>query len=905
MRNLWRQRLGGAALALWAASPLVGPARAQQPLNPPVPLAAQAPALAPGAEAASLAAAQSAHDLGLPSVAAGVYRRLLDAPGGDASRVKLALATALLDAGRPGEARQALATIPEPHEAAWRLRDGLAALQLRQREAAQAAWDAIKADEIAAEDRPWYWFLTGALYDTATPREVTRANDFYRAAENEAATELARARFQLAAEQVRLHDVAPPTDEQLRAARQNAEKWQGLGYGFAKDYVAMLARRNQGAEAIAWLNRELLSMPPQQREWRDEFLFLLGLLADRSRNGPGRLALVQLLATGAKPERQRQALQLLADASPRDPERGQFRAELRRLIDARQPHPILDALLYYRARLALADNDFRSAETDAERLARDFAASPLRPHAYVLLAESAWEQGRFRLAATNAGRAREALAAAKSAAPVTRAELGVLEAEASFRAGMQTREQTGPDFRAAADAYAALLRERPPGLKPEQVGGLMFQHVLAEIRASADAAGTERAIAVLDGYARDAAFDLESRWEAEWSLARALQLRGQIPAALERVNALLAATGEGAAQLPASLRVRVAWLQTRLAFEAEKFSEALALLERLRGSLDQIEPKVRDEVASTALLLKGRIELRLGNEAAALQTFKTLRAELPKTDAAIYSYLVEESHFESQGKIQEAQLRLTAITDHEAYKTSEYVPFALIELARLSEQLGQLQSAVRYVEQFAGNPQWANHELLFTARLKQGDLLRRLNQLPQAQQIYEELVNKFSQRPDVVYAQLRLAETHNALSATDDPQNKSHEKTARIKFEELRDRFDAPPDVRVEAGYNLGLLLARAGDANSALTVWWRDVIKPFLIDAKDPIESGAKRPYWLARTLLGIGELIEQQANGDATRLEEAKRAYQLVLDYRLGAGESFARKNLERLGVRVSAAP
>src|SRR5256886_9841376 len=49
----------------------------------------------------------------------------------------------------------------------------------------------------------------------------------------------------------------------------------------------------------------------------------------------------------------------------------------------------------------------------------------------------------------------------------------------------------------------------------------MFQRVLAEIKAGANDGGK-----VLDELAADRAFDLENRWQAEWSLARALQLQG-------------------------------------------------------------------------------------------------------------------------------------------------------------------------------------------------------------------------------------------------------------------------------------------------------------------------------------------------------------------------------------------
>src|SRR5204863_6209304 len=115
------------------------------------------------------------------------------------------------------------------------------------------------------------------------------------------------------------------------------------------------------------------------------------------------------------------------------------------------------------------------------------------------------------------------------------------------------------DFRAAADAYAAALRERPPGV---EAGDLMFQRVLAEIKAeSPDAAK------VLDEFEADPAFDLPNRWQAEWSLARALLGQGRKEKTAEayaRVTSLLTAqpatSPRAAAMLKPELRARLAWL---------------------------------------------------------------------------------------------------------------------------------------------------------------------------------------------------------------------------------------------------------------------------------------------------------------------------------------------------------
>lgn len=862
---------------------------AQPPLAPAVPLVSSGTAT--GVDRLALTAAQRAHDLGLLTVAASQYRALRETAGVDRPAISLALATVLLDAGQGAEAQRVLDEIAAPRGSAWRLRVGLAALQQGDRPLAQSSWDATNPEELPPGDLAWYWFLAGALYDTASPQDISKANEYYVKAEQAAPTALARARFQLAAEQVRLWGLGVPEAPVLEQARRNYEQWQGRteGYRYAQVYAVLLAKANRAADAIQFLQRQVLqTLPAAERHWRDEFNLLLGLIGDRGANPAGRAALAQLLESGANAERQRQALHLLFAASQTDSGRGQLTSQLTRLITAQPPHQIRDALLFYRAQLSLTDRKFALAEDDANTFVRDFPGSPLRPHAFGILTQSAWEQRRYRMAAENARRAREALGAVVPNAPETqrpglarlRAELGVLEAEAWYRAA---------DFRSSADAYATVLREHGEGLPAERVGEVMFQRVLAETKTNPAAAG-----AVLDQLSGAANFDLESRWRAEWSLARALQVDGQTAQAYDRVNRLLSATGAAAESLAPELRARMAWLQARLAFDAGRPEQAVNLGTQLLASLGPVPERLRAEIASTTVLLQARAQFALGREAEALATLERLREQHKASEAAVYSFLVEADHFERQDKIDDARKILTRLVSDKTYENNPYVPYALFQLAMLSERLGQpnnLEEANKRIEDLVNRPIAAGeNDLIFAARLKQGDILRKLNQFPQAQQAYESLVNRYPQRRDVVFAQLALAQTHNAQSSADP----SHADIAQLKFEELRDRVDAPLDVRVEAGYNLGALLLRRGKTEQAAVVWWRDVVTPFLIEAPAPLEPTATRRHWLARTLLELGALQEQLG-----RLDEAKAAYELLLRSGLGHGQALARAALERLGV------
>ena len=850
--------------------------RGQAPLNAPVPLLPAAPAVSAGESALALAAADRAQELGFPSVAAELYRGLLAGPHGDRGRLTLGLATALLDDGRPAEAELALQGYTGPRGAAWHLRAALAAAQQQKPAVARAELAAIKAEDVGAADRAWYLYVQGQVAESVN--DINRAKELYQQAEAAAPSSLARARFVLAREQARMR-LGPVTEADAEVQRKNLEQFQGrqISYGIARTYAAMLDALGHRSEAVALLQRQLATMPLEERNELDTTRLVLGLIGGAA-DGAGRAALGELLRDGHDRDMQRVALQLLARASDRDPALADFRRRLEALIGLPAAHPILEDLLLFRAVQSLADQSYAAAEDDARALLQRFPGSPLKAHAFGVLTAAAWEQRRYRTAADHAAKAREELAPGP-----THAQLGVLVAEAWFRA---------KDFRNAADAYAATLREPPVGVAK---GDLMFQRVLAEIAAGA----LDPAQKVLDELTRDPAFDAVNLWQAEWNLARALQVQGQTAAAFARVNRLLAAP-RPAGRLPAELRARMAWLQARLSLDTGQPDQTLRLVEALPAVMEGIAPALREEIASSSALLKGEASFQLGHDAAALALLAQLRQDFPRSDAAVRSYLLEASNYEKQDRTVEAQQRLTRLADE--FKDSAYAPYALYQAALQAERRGQEANLIEanklIVDLVKRYPQ---SDLVFYAQLKEGDLLRKLNQFQQAQQVYESLVNNFPQHSDVILAQLALAECHHAQAAGDP----THAESAIVLFEHLRDRIDAPVDVRVEAGFNLGYLYARRssaareqGDAvreqeNAARAqgVWWKDVVHEFLV--KDPAvaaQLGPKGRYWMARTLVELGTLFEQEE-----KLEQAKEAWLLILQYRL-PGEDQARARLAR---------
>jgi len=829
-----------------------------QPAGPsPLTDASATAATVPGGWIVAEGRANGALQAGFPATAAEIYREILRASvllPEARQRVTLALVTALMDNGDQAEAEKVLSGYDGPHTAAYQLRTGLLAANARRIPQAKAALAAGKAEDLGPADKGWWFFLQALVAEAEG--NISSANELYTQATKVAVSELQRARFMLGQEQARLK-FGQTNEADLATAKGNMERWQGTrqGYFHTQTYAAGLVLFKREAEAQAVLQSQLSVLPASERNVADQFRLMLGLIAGE-RSVPGRQAFLKLLRDAQKPETQRLALQLLARGAKTATEHEQLRRDLGELIGAPVQSPVIEDLLLTRAQVALADKDYAHAEEDARALLERYPGTTLKAAALGVRLAVAWDLQRPRTAAEVITQLREMIGPGRE-----RNELGVLLAEAFFRAG---------DFKNAADAYGAALLalHEPPAVVP--AGVLIFQQVLSDIRAEQ----LDAAAAQLDAAAANPAFDPVNRWQAEWNLVKEMQVRGQAPAAYARVNRLLTAGTQG---VPEDLRIRLMWLRAKLSFDSGQPETTLRQADELLGLLrpgGQLDAALRTNVVSTALLLRAQALLALNRDKEGIAVMEKLRADYQATAAAQYSYLVQASYLTQRGDLAGAQGVLVGFVDNENYRQSEYAPLALYDAALNLERQGldrQLQEAYKRLERLIND--YPQNELVFYARLKQGDLMRKLNDFAAARQLYEYLVNNYAGHPDELLAELALADSLFAQGAN----SVSNYESATAIFERLRDLPSAPLDLRVEAGFKWGYALAKRAQAAKAQTVFW-GVVNDFLLDAGTAAKLGAKGRYWVSRALLELGQIHE-----DAGRQDEAQRVYQLIVDNKL----------------------
>lgn len=842
--------------------------------EPTVPLTSDLSLVRPSETLLNREATQRALQMGFPSLADQLIQQLLSNPNlpmDQRNALVLDQTVALLDDNRVNEAREALAEFVGPPTAAVHLRAALIAARGRHFDVVRAELSNFKPEELPEIDRGWFYFLHGLVAESAN--DFNRSGEMYEEAINAAHSSVQKARFVLAREQSRLA-LGEVTEGQIASYRQNMERYVGraLGYRAVSDLAIALNLRGDRGGAISVLESQLQNLPREQRLVSDEWRLLLGMIAGPT-DGVGRNALRNLLTTGADRDKQRVALQLLARNAAEPNRREEFRAKLDELISAPQAHPLLEELLLFRAQLALADRNegqanLTRAEEDITQLLQRFPGSQLKAFAYGILTNAAWERGQYRKAANLAAQSRAQLPAGE-----TRARLGLLVAEAYYRAS---------DFVSAAEAYQAALDEVPAGVSP---GDLIFQQVLSEIHAGR----LLEAANLVDQRRRDPRFDPMNRWRAEWDLARALQANGETTVAYGRLNQLLDISAD-AQTIPPELRTRMRWLQARLSFDIGEPQRTIALTTALLGQLDTLDKNLKADIASTTMLLQVEAGFAINQDAAsasATSLLKRLRTEYPATDAAVKSYIFEADAAARKGVLVEAQRLLTTLADN--FPQSPHVPYVLYRAAGYAEQQGQARNyleANRLIERLVHD--YPDSDLVFYARLKQGHLMRRLNEFGRAQQAYASLNNDpaFANHAGRTAAQLALADTH-AAQAANEP---SHLDEAHRIYERLLDLPSAPIALRIEAGYKYGLSLSRHGQTDTAARVW--GLVMQFLTKANGHTDAfGSEGRYWLSRTLLYFGDLL--RAGG---KLEQAREAYDLILKTGL-PGATIARESMDHL--------
>jgi cellulose synthase operon protein C len=830
-------------------------------------------------------AADAALRSGFPAIAARLAAQALASmPADDALRpaVQRTLLSALLASDQRAAARQALADIAEPRPAAVQLRAVLLDF-LDNRDTWQNRVDSVVSAALDPDDYAWWAFLRSIK--AQSDGDLDAAGHFLSQAELAVSQPMTRAYFSLFRWRQELARGGPP-ESLIGSLRQTAMNLAGESGAIEANRLLAIALAQAGRrdEAVAVLERQLPAIALSAVEPRAQYQLLIGFCAGAG-SERGRQSLVSLLGDGAASRSTMEmGLLLLLQQAGVGESFHDFVTRLDGWLDAPRPHPLRDQLLAARAFLSADRGNLTQAEADARQIVINFPNSALSADALRLLIWLSLQRtpARYRTAADYLQQLRQRLST-----EAERARMAALMGDCFFLNG---------DYPSAAAAYSDALRDA----QGSEAARLVFQLVLAEIRAQR----VDVAISYLDSLALDHEFAPAVLWEIEWNLVDVLKSTGRLADAQQRVTRLVTAPLDAEPGAPplatgrdSPLFARMQWLDARLTLDAgdpqRALAKARALLQRLDAPaattpapVDPAPSRAEFEaVIGQALLLAGECHLDLGNPSDALERFSQLRERFPESGPAIQSYLVESRLSVREDALVSAQQTLLGIADK--FPASRYAPLALWEAALNAEQRGlnpHLQEAIAILERLTRA--YPQHELAFHARLKQGDLSRRLNDFSSALILYERLIQQFPQHPARHRAEMSRGDCLLAMGSTD----RNRLEDAALLFERLALQTALPAEVRLESGVKWASALKLRDQALAAEDALWL-IAQAFIPDQPGAPALGPRGRYWLSRALLELANLRETR--GDS---QTARRHYLTIVRTAL-PGASFARSRAEAL--------
>ena len=828
--------------------------------------------------------AQRALESGLYEIASEMANDILASGRSIDSTIRAQLALTRIDAylgwGKVEKAVRLLDNL-ESHgvdENSIALRKAVLAFAEESTQDATQAITSIDSSRLERGERVWLAFLRGWLDAASGDFESARIEfETARSGAEDVSSEL----YSRIAFLTFVHELENSEDSiSIEELRQSYEAFRGSEDGFRYAQLLAVAADKDGDRegAIGILNTALEELPVEYRSIGDQMRLLQVVIAGLDSDA-GRESARSLVVDGSDRGLQRVALQQMATngLSSSEGQNQHFLDTLDTMLDKDPPHALAPEALYYRAVSKYysaireeSSDSFISVDDDGERLLRDYPDSEYNRGALALLAASAWQRNRFRTAASYLTQFRS-----EYASPDEESRLNVLIADCYFRAG-EGANNPG-DFSDAADAYQLALSGN---LVRDESSQVFFQLVLSHLNAGE----IDDAKRALDDPGLTRRSTIVKIWQAEWMLIKRMRQLGESMEAYERINSFV-----GLEDLNLSLQLRMLWFGSKLSFESGLYAETQVWFDRLMTVLEEIGPsELIERVESDAKLTLAESLLRQGTVDEGLAILSSVRNEFPGSESAERSYLVEARHLSDQDLVVESSQLLNELVENSP--ESRFAPLALYEIALNAEKRGQgeyLSQAIEHLDRIALD--YPESDLVYYARLKQGNLARKLNEFEAAELVYESLENTYRDRDDRYWAQISLADTLIAR-ASEDP-SKFEAGISRLEY--LVDLPTAPVPLRVEAGYKIGIAWENQGELAKAKAAFW-NLYNLFVEDESRMQRLEKQGRYWLSRSLFELAEIFQSEAN-----LDMAIEFYRKIEELGL-LGSELARARIDQLRGR-----
>lgn len=798
---------------------------------------------------------------GFPSLAIHQYLKLLETPDLHANEivhVRTQLVKCYLDLSLWENAKKQLELLNREKSANLDLYRAL--FQFRQKNIylANTYLGKINLNELDSTKLTWYYMLKGLIADVRKNRE--EANIHFETAKKFAVNDDQRSRVGVAILQSEFyHEEATEAMAQDLKNQLSNFKGQSTEHEFVRQYAIVLDSLGRKEEAIKAIEDFLSNSSNSSGRLRDQFLLLTTLIAG-PQSPRGQLSLKSLISEGNDIDYIRMAFSILVSNANNPEKINQLEAFLTQ-VASNPKHLLIEKIIFSQALIAEQNKQLDKAEQIASKFLESYPGSPLIEKIFILLANIAFKKDppQYRTMASWFNRLNE----------VT----NDTEKKREIRFWIADCYYLDKDYTNAASAYKLLYQES----KNSNRDIALFQFINSKIREGQ----IEEASTFLSAISFDE-LATETRWRAEWNIILAIKEKNGIEDAMKRVQNLKSEINS----IPRQLALRFMWFETQLTFQDSKNEEIINLADDILNIIpeqsdgSQIDQAILDSIQSQTLLAKGRSLLKLEREEDALTTFKLLRNKFPKEESSAISMLIEASYYTSKNLNVEAQSRLIQLVDN--FPESPSAPRALLEAAINAEKRGlntSYEEAITILNNLL--EKYPKSDLVFFARLKQGHLLRRLNQFGASQKIYENLIQDYKNDPRVYQVELARVDALNAMAN----KNTKLYNDVISHLENMAEKYQNN-SIETEILYKLGLAYQKNNQNDKAEATLWRNIEKN-AINSKMNNNSG----FWVSRSILELSDILTAQK-----AIEESQKALQWILDYNL-PGKALAKSKLDRL--------
>ncbi len=414
-------------------------------------------------------------------------------------------------------------------------------------------------------------------------------------------------------------------------------------------------------------------------------------------------------------------------------------------------------------------------------------------------------------------------------------------------------------YRAARDAYAAVLAAQPEG--GEAAARVRFQLAEAELAMGETEEGEVRLLDLsrmrpASPHARAATIRLGVLYEERGALETAMEQYGRlIDSCVEPVSCAQALLARGL------IRYRMG-----------SFQAALDDFSRIREELSHTPP------AAQAMFMRGWCLYLLGRDPEALSACEQFLTDYPESEFVPDVHFWLGEHAFNHGEHERAEQRFAGLA--QAHPESARAADALFWAGRAATARRAYLAANEHFNALMAR--YPDSPRLPETLLAQGDVLSELGQFAAAILAFNEVIVRYPQSSEAMMAWGRKGDCQYTLGQ----ESPARYEEALLSYRTLLDFAGAAADLRLQAGYKIGRCLEKMGRAAAALDRYM-EVTYSFLQEEQPPEEA----TVWFTRAAFGAAALQERAGNW-----KEAAGIYRRVADSGVPAAAE-ARDRMERI--------